>query len=170
MGTEWGRNGGGTGRSFNSRFGAKTRHDACGGMTARRPSPRETRTRRGAAPSKDRRRPQAAQSAFGGDRRKTGAVPRQHKPNSEEIGERQDSDDAQTKGRTTHGSVHHQKGHTVKGTRSPIATPYYIGIPHHERIMSTCEAVRVRRGPHGPQGHLDPTPTEGCDGKLAVKS
>ena len=108
--------------------------------------------------------------AEGRHRRKTGAAPRQHKAHSEEIGERQDSDDAQTKGRTTHGSVHHQKGHTVKGTRSPIATPYYIGIPHHERIMSTCEAVRVRRGSHGPQGHLDPTPTEGCDGKLAVKS
>ena len=54
------------------------------------------------------------------------AAPRQHKPPSEETVERQDSDEAQTKGKTRM-----VKFITIRGTRALSATPYHIGIPQH---------------------------------------
>ena len=32
---------------------------------------------------------------------------------------------------------------TIRGTRALRATPYYIGIPQHERIMSRREAYEL---------------------------
>ena len=146
--TAWGRNGGGTGRSFNSRFGAKTRHDACGGMTARRPSPRETRTRRGAAPSKDRRRPQATQTAVEGDRRKTG-----FRRGAEE-----------GKNHTWFSSSPeraYRKGHALADRDALL----------HRHSASRADHVETRGCTSTPRtARATPMPTEGCDGKLAVKS
>ena len=114
--------------------------------------PRETKTRRGA----DRRALGGRRASpcggalvplwgksfppwdFGVSAAAFAAAPRQHKPPSGETVERQDSDEAQTKGKTRM-----VKFITIRGTRALSATPYYIGIPQHERIMSRREAYAL---------------------------
>ena len=98
--------------------------------------PRETKTRRGA----DRRALGGRRASpcggalvplwgksfpswdFGVSAAAFAAAPRQHKPPSEETVERQDSDEAQTKGKTRM-----VKFITIRGTRALSATPYYKG-------------------------------------------
>ena len=116
--------------------------------------PRETKTRRGA----DRRALGGRRASpcggalvplwgksfpswdFGVSAAAFAAAPRQHKPPSEETVERQDSDEAQTKGKTRM-----VKFITIRGTRALSATPYYKGHGgvRAERWCCACAHCRL---------------------------